>query len=99
MPVDLSRIMVTDSMLQLLLVRYACIWQTNWGIERASGGESWQLSCGHSGYVEERLTSDSVKSGSRPRKMTCGLGSLGTSRFLLCMPPPPPFCDRSSCCP
>lgn len=38
MPVDLSRIMVTDSMLQLLLVRYACIWQTNWGIERASGG-------------------------------------------------------------
>ncbi len=52
MPVDLSRIMVTDSMLQLLLVRYACIWQTNWGIERASGGESWQLSCGHSGYVE-----------------------------------------------
>lgn len=28
MPVDLSRIMVTDSMLQLLLVRYACIWRT-----------------------------------------------------------------------
>lgn len=44
MPVDLSRIMVTDSMLQLLLVRYACIWRTptrvSLSVSRRSGGNS-----------------------------------------------------------
>ena len=38
-------------------------------------------------------TSASVKSGSRPRKMTCGLGSEGVRRFLLLNAGP----LRSSC--
>ncbi len=38
MPVDLSRMMVTDSMLQPLLVRYACIWgNTGVSVRREAG--------------------------------------------------------------
>lgn len=75
-PVVLSRIMVTDSTLHLLLDRYAC-------------------SCGRDQNIRSNLygetvrTSASVKSGSSPKKMTCGLGSLGIRRFLLYPPPPP----------